>query len=102
MPIYEYQCDDCGHQFETMQKMSDDALKECPACKNLALRKLVSAAAFRLKGKGWYETDFKDGNKKNLSSGAKTPGDKKADSKGSEKSTPTAKADKPKQTSGDK
>ncbi len=64
MPIYEYQCEKCGHQMEKLQKMSDDPLKECPECEEPALRKLVSAAAFKLKGTGWYETDFKDNSKK--------------------------------------
>ncbi len=76
MPIYEYECNDCQHQFETLQKMSEDPLKTCPQCGNEALRKLVSAAAFRLKGSGWYETDFKD---KKKSADAKKPDGKKAD-----------------------
>jgi putative FmdB family regulatory protein len=59
MPIYEYQCKSCGHEFEAIQKITDDPLKECPACGDLELSKLVSAAGFRLKGGGWYETDFK-------------------------------------------
>jgi len=66
MPIYEYQCESCGHQMEALQKMSDPLLTDCPACNKAALRKKVSAAAFRLKGGGWYETDFKTGNKKNV------------------------------------
>lgn len=60
MPIYEYQCDACHHKFERLQKFSDDLLTVCPECKEEKLRKLVSAAAFHLKGTGWYETDFKD------------------------------------------
>lgn len=63
MPIYEYQCNNCGHHLETIQKMSDDPLTDCPECDTSSLRKLVSAAAFKLKGTGWYETDFKDKNK---------------------------------------
>ncbi len=66
MPIYEYRCDACGHEFERLQKISEDLLQECPDCGEKALKKLVSAAGFRLKGGGWYETDFKKGNKKNL------------------------------------
>lgn len=58
MPIYEYQCSRCGHQLEIMQKMSDPLLKECPACHEPALNKLVSAAGFQLKGSGWYVTDY--------------------------------------------
>lgn len=60
MPIYEYQCNDCEHKLEVLQKMSDQLLQECPDCGKQSLRKLVSAAAFRLSGSGWYETDFKD------------------------------------------
>lgn len=66
MPIYEYQCDDCGHQLEAIQKFSDGPLVDCPACGRPALRKLISAAGFRLKGGGWYETDFKTGKKRNV------------------------------------
>ncbi len=66
MPIYEYRCAECGHQLEKLQKISDAALLDCPACGKPALQKLVSAAGFRLKGGGWYETDFKKDKKKNL------------------------------------
>lgn len=72
MPLYEYQCEDCGHAFEALQKMNDDPLQHCPACDAAALRKLVSAAGFRLKGDGWYETDFKTGAKKNLATSEKS------------------------------
>lgn len=66
MPIYEYQCDACGHEMEALQKLSDAPLVDCPSCAKPALKKQISAAGFRLKGGGWYETDFKSGNKKNL------------------------------------
>ncbi|MCP3869761.1 MAG: zinc ribbon domain-containing protein [Gammaproteobacteria bacterium] len=66
MPFYEYRCEDCGHELEAMQKMSDAPLMNCPECGKPALKKLISAAGFRLKGGGWYETDFKHGKKKNL------------------------------------
>ncbi len=66
MPFYEYQCRACGYEFEALQKMGDEPLTECPACHKAELRKKVSAAAFRLKGGGWYETDFKSGDKKNV------------------------------------
>ncbi|MCV6624112.1 zinc ribbon domain-containing protein [uncultured Pseudoteredinibacter sp.] len=66
MPIYEYQCQECGHQMEALQKLSDEPLKDCPACQQPQLQKQISAAGFRLKGSGWYETDFKSGKKKNL------------------------------------
>lgn len=66
MPFYEYRCDACGHEHEAMQKMSDAPLTDCPACEQPALVKQISAAGFRLKGGGWYETDFKGGAKKNV------------------------------------
>ncbi len=66
MPIYEYRCEACGHELEALQKVSDTPLTECPECGKPALKKLISAVGFRLKGSGWYETDFKNGNKKNL------------------------------------
>lgn len=66
MPIYEYQCQSCGHQHEALQKLSDPPLIHCPACSRPELMKKISAAGFRLKGGGWYETDFKSGAKKNV------------------------------------
>ena len=93
MPIYEYACQACQHQLEALQKMNDPKLTTCPACGQETLVKKISAAAFRLKGGGWYETDFKSGGKKkNLagdsgSSGesgtAKSGGDKAAGEKSS-------------------
>ncbi|MFT6221395.1 MAG: putative FmdB family regulatory protein [Candidatus Endobugula sp.] len=68
MPIYEYQCGDCQHSLEALQKMADAPLTDCPECGKPSLVKKVSAAGFRLSGSGWYETDFKSGNKKNLAS----------------------------------
>ncbi|MGH1440249.1 MAG: FmdB family zinc ribbon protein [Cellvibrionaceae bacterium] len=70
MPIYEYQCSECQHELEALQKMSDPALVDCPECSKPALVKKISAAAFRLSGSGWYETDFKSGKKKNLAGDA--------------------------------
>lgn len=70
MPIYEYQCDACGHQLEKLQKINDAPLISCPACSEDELRKMISAAGFRLKGGGWYETDFKTGAKKNIAGAA--------------------------------
>lgn len=66
MPIYEYVCSACGEHHEALQKMSDAPLTDCPHCGKSELAKKVSAAAFRLKGGGWYETDFKKSGKKNL------------------------------------
>ena len=71
MPIYEYACVLCDHHLETLQKMSEDPLVFCPECGEESLRKKVSAAAFVLKGSGWYETDFKN-------SGKEKPKDAKA------------------------
>lgn len=64
MPIYEYRCEACGHALEAIQKVNDAPLSECPACHKPALKKLISAAGFQLKGSGWYATDFKNGGKK--------------------------------------
>jgi putative FmdB family regulatory protein len=75
MPIYEYRCSACGHQDEFLQKVSDPAITECPACGKPALQKLLSAAGFQLKGSGWYATDFK---------GSK-PAEKKSEAKGEAK-----------------
>jgi putative FmdB family regulatory protein len=68
MPFYEYECQACKFYAEVMQKVSDAPLAKCPSCGKRALKKLVSAPVFRLKGGGWYETDFKSDkeNKRNL------------------------------------
>jgi putative FmdB family regulatory protein len=68
MPFYEYQCKSCGHALEAMQKINDAPLKKCPHCGKSQLQRLMSAPVFRLKGGGWYETDFKgdQDNKRNL------------------------------------
>ena len=71
MPIYEYQCEACGHILETLQKISEAPLTKCPECGKDSLKKLISASAFRPKGGGWYETDFKTGNKKNVAQSEK-------------------------------
>jgi len=63
MPIYEYVCTDCDHSMEAIQKMSDAPLTDCPKCGKAALRKKISSSSFRLEGEGWYETDFKHGQK---------------------------------------
>jgi putative FmdB family regulatory protein len=78
MPIYEYECTQCGHALDTLQKMSDAPLTECPACGKPALRKRVSAPRFRLKGGGWYETDFKQGNRRNIADSGEGGGKKPA------------------------
>lgn len=66
MPIYEYACDSCGHIFDVLQKVNADPLRDCPECGKPDLKKLLSAPNFRLKGSGWYETDFKKENQRNL------------------------------------
>lgn len=70
MPIYEYRCDGCNHELEKLQKIADEPLTLCPQCGESQLRRKISAAGFRLKGSGWYETDFKSGGKKNLAGDA--------------------------------
>lgn len=88
MPIYEYACGACGLTMEKLQKMTDVPLTDCPKCGEPQLQKQVSAAGFRLKGGGWYETDFKGNNKKNVSGDdKKATSDKKSDSKDSSKPT---------------
>jgi len=77
MPIYGYVCKNCSHRFDVLQKMSDDPLVHCPDCGEPTLQKELSAPKFRLKGQGWYETDFKTGNKKNVVQ-SDTGGDSKA------------------------
>jgi putative FmdB family regulatory protein len=111
MPIYEYQCTECEHKLEALQKLGDEPLSDCPACSQSSLKKLVSAASFRLKGGGWYETDFKTGKKKQLadsdsqpqtgSGGGKTDADKAkpAAKKTSGKATSTAKSESKSTTS---
>ena len=95
MPFYEYQCSACGEQTEVMQKISDKPLRKCPECGKNTLVKLISAPVFRLKGSGWYETDFKSENdkKRNLA-GDESAADSKSSDKTSEKSADKS-ADKP-------
>ncbi|MBM4218395.1 MAG: zinc ribbon domain-containing protein [Gammaproteobacteria bacterium] len=110
MPFYEYQCAACGHHHEELQKVSDRALRKCPACSRPSLKRLVSAPVFRLKGGGWYETDFKhDKEAKRNIAGDKEPAagegpavekpkDEKADAKPADKkpeAAPAAKASPP-------
>jgi len=90
MPIYGYVCKSCEHRFDVLQKMSDDPLVHCPDCGEASLQKELSAPKFRLKGSGWYETDFKTGSKRNLH-GDSGSGDKpkKADKKPDKKADAT-------------
>jgi putative FmdB family regulatory protein len=99
MPFYEYECTSCKHHVEVLQKISDAPLRKCPHCGKSALQRQISAPVFRLKGGGWYETDFKSDQekKRNLAGGddaGPSQGDSKDDSKNDSKSESTsAKAD---------
>lgn len=90
MPIYEYQCKACGHQLEALQKLSDEPLKDCPQCRQPALQKLVSAAGFRLKGGGWYETDFKRGGDKKKNLAGESSGSTSTSSPGTTPTSPSS------------
>lgn len=81
MPFYEYECSACKFYVEALQKISDPPLTKCPSCGREALQRLISAPVFRLKGSGWYETDFKSDkeNKRNLADGAE-PASSESDS----------------------
>lgn len=81
MPIYEYQCSECEHRCQALRKISDAPYTKCPECGKDSLQKQISAAGFRLKGQGWYETDFKSGNKKNLAEGSSKSSDTKSSNK---------------------
>lgn len=98
MPIYEYACDACGHELEALQSISDEPLADCPECGKPALRKRISASAFRLKGGGWYETDFKTNNKRNLAGESSASESKKPDK--TAKSDTTGKGEKKADKSG--
>ena len=95
MPIYAFECAECGHRFDKLQKLSDPDPTDCPACAQPQVRRQLTAPQFRLAGGGWYETDFKkDGDKKrNLAgegSGA-TSSEPKSDSKPAQSSTAESK-----------
>jgi putative FmdB family regulatory protein len=94
MPIYGYECTECEHTFDALQKMSDPKLVDCPECGESSLRKQLSAPKFRLKGKGWYETDFKTGDKRNLAGEAA----KKPETKSKEADKPAKKTETKKPT----
>ena len=92
MPIYEYYCDACGHKMEILQSIGESAVQDCPQCNRQTLKKLISAAGFRLAGAGWYETDFKSDNKRNLEGDAQAQ-DKKAAEKTDTKKSESKKKD---------
>ena len=89
MPIYEYACTNCKHSLDALQKMSDPVLVDCPECGEASLQKQLSAPKFRLKGKGWYETDFKTGDKRNIAGDS----DKSANAKSKDSDKPASKPD---------
>jgi len=95
MPIYAYACKDCDHTLDALQKIADERLVDCPECGEPALKRQLSAPRFRLKGQGWYETDFKKDNQRNLhgEKDSSKPSDKSAD-KSSDKSTDKSSGDK--------
>jgi putative FmdB family regulatory protein len=100
MPFYEYECPSCGYRDEVLQKITDKPLKKCPTCGKNGLKKLMSAPVFRLKGSGWYETDFKSDkeNKRNLAGPDKEESkgeDKAADAKSDSKTESKPDAAKP-------
>ena len=95
MPIYEYRCESCEHRLEKLQKMSEGDLVDCPECERPALKRLISAAAFRLKGSGWYETDFKKDNKRNLDESSHSSASSNDTSVKSSDSSSSKNADKP-------
>ena len=99
MPIYEYRCESCGETLEKLQKISDAPLVDCPACGQSALKKLVSASSFRLKGGGWYETDFKKDSRKNI---AGEKDDAKSGSAGTDTSGESGKESGKSASNGDK
>ena len=93
MPIYDYKCSKCEHEIEIIQKINDKPKEVCPKCNKKGLKKQISAPSFRLKGGGWYETDFKTGKKKNISSNESSKSDKSIESSKSD-SKKAAKQDK--------
>ena len=103
MPIYEYECGACGELHEFIQKFSDGPKRKCPSCGKLRLKKLISAAAFHLKGDGWYVTDFRDkgkgkGKEKGKSDSAEGSGDSKPDSKSTDSKSTDSKPSESKAT----
>ena len=104
MPFYEYQCSSCNHHLEVLQKLSDAPLRKCPECGKQQLKRLISAPVFRLKGSGWYETDFKSDNeqKRNIAGKEEAteskPEEPKADSAKSETKTEAKSEAKPAET----
>ena len=80
MPIYEYACEKCGHEFEREQRITEDPVKTCPSCKAKKVRRLISRTAFVLKGGGWY-SDLYSSSKAGAEAGSKSDGDSKSEAK---------------------
>jgi putative FmdB family regulatory protein len=93
MPFYEYECSACKHHTEVLQKISDAPLKKCPNCGKQTLQRLISAPVFRLKGGGWYETDFKSDNETKRNLVGKEEGESKPEEKKTEASTDSSKSE---------
>ncbi len=93
MPIYAYQCKSCEHEFDALQKISDDPLKTCPECSEESLKKMLTAPAFQLKGTGWYETDFKDKNAQGKKDSSTNSTSSKKDDKTSSDSSSSSKSE---------
>jgi len=99
MPIYEYKCSECGHFLDALQGVNEAPLEICPDCSKKSLKRLISAPNFRLSGEGWYETDFKTGNKKNIAEDEKAKTKKKESSQQSSDSKADKKKEKKKDNS---
>lgn len=109
MPIYGYVCQGCEHTLDALQKIADDPLTDCPECGEAALKRQLSAPRFRLKGAGWYETDFKTDNQRNLAGDkeaaagdGKGKGDSKGDGKGGDDKADAKTGGKDKKAAGNK
>ena len=99
MPIYEYKCSECGHFMDALQGVNDSPLEICPECSEKSLKRLISAPNFRLSGEGWYETDFKTGNRKNIAENGKSETKKKESDQQSSDSKSDKKKEKKKDNS---
>ena len=99
MPIYEYKCSECGHFMDALQGVNDSPLEVCPECSEKSLKRLISAPNFRLSGEGWYETDFKTENRKNIAENGKSETKKKESNQQSVDSKSDKKKEKKKDNS---
>ena len=99
MPIYEYKCSECGHFMDALQGVNDSPLEVCPECSEKSLKRLISAPNFRLSGEGWYETDFKTENRKNIAEDGKSETKKKESNEKSSDSKSDKKKEKKKDNS---